>query len=277
MTTTSRRTIAAIAASALLVPLAACATTHPDASAQADGALAAFHEQDLAWERCDDFATTSVEGEILALAPTAECARLAVPLDYDDPEGDEASIAVVRVPARGEAIAPLVTNPGGPGGTGRMTAALMSLSLPESELTERFDIVGFDPRGVGASTPAASCMTDAEADEGSVRTSSIDGTAAWTEETTRDLFERCAAGVGGEDVLAHLGTRDAARDMDVLRAALGEEQLTYLGQSYGSSSRRGARSRPTARSAATPQPHSTATTRSCARCSRHPRRLSAPT
>lgn len=234
MTTPSRRAAATIAVAALLAPLAACTSADTAPPTGTDGALIAFHEQELDWEACEGYTTTSVESEILALASTAECARLAVPLDYDDPAGDEASIAVVRIPARGEAVAPLVTNPGGPGGTGIMTAALMTLSLPDSEITERFDIVGFDPRGVGASVPAVSCMTDAEADDGSVRTSSIDGTTAWTPETTRDLLERCADGVGGAEVLPHLGTRDAARDMDVLRAALGQEQLTYLGQSYGS-------------------------------------------
>lgn len=234
MTTLKRRTpIAVIAAVALLAPLAACATSPADPATPPDDGLAELHEQQLAWEPCDDYAETSTQAASFERAPTAECAMLAVPLDYEEPDGEQAAIAVMRIPARGESLGHLVTNPGGPGGTGLAAIAESSAMLAESAITERFDLVGFDPRGVGASTPAVSCMTDAEADAGTVRTSSIDGIAAWTEETTRDLLERCAESVGGEEALAHMGTRDAARDMDVLRAALGDEQLTYLGQSYG--------------------------------------------
>lgn len=198
-----------------------------------DAALDGFYEQDLAWEDCAEYPTTAGEAGLLALAPEAECARMEVPLDYEDPEGEPASVAVMRVPARGESMGSLVYNPGGPGGSGVVGAALAFAGMAEGEITERFDLVGFDPRGVGASEPAVECYTDEEADTGVVPLGAQGTTAEFTEDDTREIMERCAEGAGGEEVLPHLGTRDTARDMDVLRAALGEEQLTYFGQSYG--------------------------------------------
>ena len=213
---------------ALTGVLAGCAAEETAASD-----LEAFHAQELAWEECADYPDTAGEAALLELAPGAECARMEVPLDYEDPEGERASVAVLRVPARGESTGSLVYNPGGPGGSGVVGAALAFAGLAESEITERFDLVGFDPRGVGATTPAVDCYTDEEADRGVVPLGSQGTTVSFTEDDTREIMERCAEGTGGVEVLEHLGTRDTARDMDVLRAVLGEEELTYFGQSYG--------------------------------------------
>ncbi|MFD4352553.1 alpha/beta fold hydrolase [Nocardia sp. NPDC058518] len=140
----------------------------------------------------------------------------------------------MKAPARGEPLGSLLLNPGGPGGPGVGMAASTSTALLDSPVTEKFDLIGFDPRGVGASTPAIDCLTDEELDNGGpdvFPSASVGG--KWTEHDTRTLVERCAERSGGEDVLTHVGTRDAARDMDVLRAALGDEKLSFLGQSYG--------------------------------------------
>ena len=212
-----------------MLALAACSAPEHTGTA-----LERFHAQELTFEPCDDYATTGDEAEVLSGSDTFECARLQVPLDYDDLGGETVQIAVLRVPARGdEPAGSLVLNPGGPGGSGVMAAALTSVSLAESPITEAFHLVGFDPRGVGATVPAIDCFTDAEADTGAVPTSAVGSVAPITEEYTRELFDRCAEGSGGAQALANVGTRDVVRDMDILREALGEEKLSYLGQSYG--------------------------------------------
>ncbi|MDN5750170.1 MAG: alpha/beta hydrolase, partial [Pseudonocardia sp.] len=113
-------------------------------------------------------------------------------------------------------------------------AAALATSLAQSPITERFDLVGFDPRGVGATTPAVDCFTDEEVRTGTAPQSEfLISAGTLTEDGARQLVERCAQGSGGEQALAAIATRDTVRDMDILRAALGDEQLTFLGQSYG--------------------------------------------
>ncbi|MGE2736971.1 alpha/beta hydrolase [Mycolicibacterium vaccae] len=215
----------------LAVTLTACGTNTPTTSVPSG--LDQFHTQQIAWGSCGSYATTSIETAVFDRVPTAQCGRLVVPLDYREPQGDTVRLAVMRVPAGGAALGSLVLNPGGPGGSGLFAAAATALSLPGSRLTDRFDLVGFDTRGVGASEPAVDCYTDGEADRGEAVLTTQGTTVQWTEDDTRVVFERCASGSGGVDVLAGLGTRNTARDMDVLRAVLGDERLTFLGQSYG--------------------------------------------
>lgn len=239
------------AAVVVLLALAACGPTSSDGATGSGGATASggatgdptaarseagldrFYEQELAFEPCDDDAWTSTEAEALALSDAVECARMEAPLDYDEPDGERVEIALLRVPARGDdPIGSLVLN-AGPGGSGLMDAVSASTGLADSPIIERFDLVGFDPRGVGASIPAIDCFTDAEADAGSVPTSAVGSAGPITAAHTLELVERCAQGTGGRHVLEHLGTRDVVRDLDVLRAVLGDDQLTYLGQSDG--------------------------------------------
>ncbi|WP_251151998.1 alpha/beta hydrolase [Cellulosimicrobium sp. Marseille-Q4280] len=229
------RVVAGLAVLAVSVPLGACsppADVTPTTSGTA--ALERYYEQELVWTACGaDHAGTDDDEKLMATVAGAECARLSVPLDYDDPEGDVASVAVLRVPARGESRGPMVINPGGPGGSGVTGAIITAAGLAESPITESFDVVGFDPRGVGATRPAADCYSDEEADAGTVPLGSQGTTVAFTEDDTRAIMEKCAERSGGMKALTHMGTRDTARDMDVLRAALGQDELTYFGQSYG--------------------------------------------
>lgn len=232
---------AAGALGAVVLVLGACTTGSgsPDVPADdgtgpAGDPLIRFYDQALEWGPCDDYATNGVEEQVLALATTAECSRLEVPSDYDEPEGDVASVAVLRVPARGEAKGSLLFNPGGPGGSGVLNGAVAGTSLSGSRLTEHFDLVGFDPRGVGATQPAVDCW-DPEGDsrldhlfEGSSGVAPV-----LSQDEVQGLADRCAEGSGGVEALPDLGSRTTARDMDVLRAVLGDEKLTYLGQSYG--------------------------------------------
>ena len=105
--------------------------------------------------------------------------------------------------------------PGGPGGSGLFAAAATALSLPDDRLTERFDLVGLDPRGVGKSEPAIDCYTDAAADRGDLLLSTQGTTVQWTEQDTKEILDQCAERSGGVDALTSVGTRDAARDIDV--------------------------------------------------------------
>jgi pimeloyl-ACP methyl ester carboxylesterase len=195
--------------------------------------LERFYTQKLVFEACESYAMTEADATAFA-NDTYECARLEVPLDYENPDGRTAQIALLRVPARGEPsqrIGSLLLNPGGPGYAGMSLANDLATSLADSPITERFDLIGFDPRGVGASTPALDCWTDAELEPGA--TNFRLWGENYTEEDTRQLYEQCAERSGGADVLPHVGTRDVVRDVDVLRAVLGDEQLTFVGYSYG--------------------------------------------
>ena len=175
--------------------------------------LARFYDQQLAWSDCDGF----------------ECAALQVPVDYSDPAGQTLDIAVLRRPASGDARGALVVNPGGPGSSGieyaRATSAIVTQDVSDS-----FDIVGFDPRGVGDSSPVT-CADDGDFE----RLISIDGTPDTPAEIdaleSASMLLECSAPVDG--LAEHMSTADAARDLDVLRAALGQERLDYLGVSYG--------------------------------------------
>ncbi|MBQ1083024.1 MULTISPECIES: alpha/beta hydrolase [unclassified Nocardiopsis] len=215
-----------------LLLLAACTPGSP--SSGADPGLDPYLEQDVDWGGCEERATTAVDAELFA-DPALECASVEVPIDYDDPQAERAQIALMRLPATGEAEAEgsLLINPGGPGGSGMSFVASLLPMWQDNPIAERFDVVGFDPRGVGASTPSLGCHTDEERDAGDVPgfAAVYDITSA---EQATELAQRCIDGSGGVDNLVNAGTTNVVRDVDILRAALGDEQLTYLGYSYGS-------------------------------------------
>jgi pimeloyl-ACP methyl ester carboxylesterase len=169
-----------------------------------------------------------------ARTPTAQCGTVSVPVDYDQPDGAQAQLAVIRIPATGDRIGALLVNPGGPGASAVDTVAGMGAALADTEIGRRFDLVGVDPRGVGHSTPQLRCRTDAEFDAYR-REPMVDYSPAGVaqiEGIYRGLAQQCADRMG-TDFLANVGTAAAARDMDVVRAALGENQINYLGFSYG--------------------------------------------
>ncbi|MFC3994864.1 alpha/beta hydrolase [Nocardiopsis sediminis] len=221
----------AAAATAVLLLLAGCAPASPASNAGADADLGAYLEQDLDWAGCEDTATSAADAELFA-NPVLECASVEVPLDYDEPEGEKAQVALLRLPATGEAEGSLLIDPGGPGGSGTGLVASLLPLWQESPVAERFDIVGFDPRGIGSSTPALDCYTDEEYDAGDApRFGAVyDVTSA---EEAAELAERCTEGSGGVENLANAGSTNVVRDMDIMREVLGDEKLTYLGYSYG--------------------------------------------
>ncbi len=231
-------TITAVTTALVAVVVAACSAApagQPTAAAGADPALAKFYEQKLSWGPCGDFATTATDRERYA-QPNFECSKLEVPLDYAAPGGRTAQIAVLRQKAKGpDRIGSLLFNPGGPGASGNRQVVYTAPDLEQSPLSKRFDLVGFDPRGTGASVPALDCIDDKqwEAERLDLDIDPSPAGVAQTEKENQEFVQGCAARSGGADVLANMGTRDAARDMDVLRAALGDQKLTYIGYSAG--------------------------------------------
>jgi pimeloyl-ACP methyl ester carboxylesterase len=208
---------------------AACssaATQTPTPAAPVPAGLQRFYAQQLAWGSCTSFASTDDEKQTFA-DKGLDCARLEVPLDYAAPDGRTAQIAVLRHRTNRARIGSLVLNPGGPGGAGLAFAAGEAGTFGGGP----FDVVGFDPRGVGASTPALHCLTPDEERAKRSERDAVDVTQS--EARTRDYVSKCEERSGGREVLANVGTRDVARDLDVLRAALGDRQLTYVGFSYG--------------------------------------------
>ncbi|MFI6499857.1 alpha/beta hydrolase [Nonomuraea typhae] len=160
-----------------------------------------------------------------------QCTRLQVPLDHANPASNRISISVIRLPATGDRIGSLLVNPGGPGVSGIDYTRAAPAIFPQS-VRSRFDIVGFDPRGVGQSTPIT-CLPDAELAAFIAMDPTPDTPAERTalEKASKAFARACQSRSG--TLLPHVSTTDAARDMDLLRAALGEEKLTYLGKSYG--------------------------------------------
>ncbi|MGF1648334.1 MAG: alpha/beta hydrolase [Kineosporiaceae bacterium] len=206
----------------------------PSAAASQSGASATarpttledYLTQTVEWGSCDEF-----EAPPGATSDGFECGYLLVPLRYDDPAGDTVEIAVNRRPARGgEARGALVVNPGGPGGSG-VDHAFGDTFTASAAVVAEYDLVGFDPRGV-ARSEGVDCLDDEEVDAylAADRTPDIASERA----EYRGLLEDLARGCAGETPLvAHMGTEDVARDVDVLRAALGEDRLNWLGKSYG--------------------------------------------
>ncbi|MDT5092724.1 MAG: hypothetical protein QOH60_2087 [Mycobacterium sp.] len=168
---------------------------------------------------------------------------MAVPIDYDNPDNGVATLAVIRIRATGAKTGSLVVNPGGPGGSGVEAAAAIVRDLT-APVREHFDFVGFDPRGVGYSRPAVRCLTDAEIDryhadpvldyvpDGLPGVDYSPGGVAKNEAALMGVVQRCVD-TTGKDFLAHVGTADVVKDLDALRAALGDDKLSYIGFSYG--------------------------------------------
>ncbi|MGQ0842231.1 alpha/beta hydrolase [Actinokineospora sp.] len=189
-----------------------------------------FYAQPLTWRDCRPLAHDD-ESRDTFTERGVRCALLTVPLNYAKPDGRTITIGVLRKPAGGTRVGALVLNPGGPGVSGMTAAVSIGARTGRTELGEKFDLIGFDPRGIGVSEPRLRCLTAAEMD--AERLEPDEDTVAEVEAENQDFAAKCAARSGGPEVLANVGTRDVVRDMDVLRSALGEEKLTYLGYSYG--------------------------------------------
>lgn len=191
-----------------------------------------FYLQKVTWQTCED-------------DEDYQCATVQAPLDYDDPAGDRIGLALKKLPASsGKPIGTLLVNPGGPGGSGLEYVG--EKETFSKDLRRSYDIVGFDPRGVGESTPVT-CLSPEEISEAAEAVkqgkstqelekeestgkeeNSAEGAAESAKELARDCEENSAKGL-----LDHVDTASVARDMDMLRALSGDSKLHYFGASYG--------------------------------------------
>ncbi|WP_431950563.1 alpha/beta hydrolase [Actinacidiphila sp. bgisy167] len=226
-----RGRLAVLSACGLLLT-AACATAVPPRPAPeavrparpAAGVppeLRRYYQQRLHWQSCQD-------------VPGFRCATVTVPRDYDRPEAGDITLTAARLRATGDAasrVGSLQINPGGPGDSAvdYLVAAAGTFS---PAMRSAYDLVAVDPRGVGYSTPL-DCGTDTPAVPmgPGLRVSGDAEAIADSSEAFEEISAACEKRAGG--LLPHLGTPDAARDMDVVRALLGDERLHYLGYSYG--------------------------------------------
>ncbi|MFB8775377.1 alpha/beta hydrolase [Streptomyces broussonetiae] len=183
-------------------------------------ALAPYYGQKLSWRNCG--------------VPGFECTTLRAPLDYDDPERGDVRLAVARAKATGpgKKLGSLLVNPGGPGGSAvGYLQSYAAVGYP-APVRAQYDMVAIDPRGVARSEPVV-CLDGADMDTYTQTdiTPDDEREADALVDSYKKFAEAC--GANAPQLLRHVSTKEAARDMDVLRAALGDERLTYVGASYG--------------------------------------------
>jgi len=198
---------------AALFLLTSCAAPEPEPLAS----LTKYQNQELKWRDCYG---------------NYQCSNLLVPIDYSDLSVGAFSLALLRFQALDpdRRIGSLVVNPGGPGSSG-VDYAYNAEYIVSPEIRERFDIVGFDPRGVGESA-AIKCLNDDEIDESFAADPKPDDTAEFAlyVSDARDYFAKCAENTKH---LISYSTLNSARDLEILRSALGDQKLNFLGKSYG--------------------------------------------
>ncbi|MFG2194460.1 alpha/beta hydrolase [Streptomyces sp. NPDC048639] len=209
-----RRTAPLLAVGVMATLIPALAPTQ----ATAADSLEQFRTQKPRWHRCDS-----------AMPASYQCATIKVPMDYKRPTGKKLKLAISRIKtsAPGKRHGVMLFNPGGPGGEGLSMPLMMKETMPK-KLREKFDLVGFDPRGVGQSSPVT-CKLNAQ-EENFLRPykpETFNGDVA----RARKVADKCRAKAG--DKLPHITTRNTARDMDVIRSVMGEKKISYLGYSYG--------------------------------------------
>ncbi|MEV2213127.1 alpha/beta hydrolase [Streptomyces sp. NPDC050997] len=229
MPTASRMRATVLTATALLLAsvLAGCGDDSQDEDVWA---------QKLSWEDCPPPSAAEGGGDAPSPLPDGDpwqCATLKAPLDWDKPKGDTIDLALIRAKASGSAgerIGSLIFNFGGPGGSGVTT--LPAFGEDYTRLRTRYDLVSFDPRGVGRSAPVE-CENDAQLDAYFQQDATPDDAAERTEllDNTKEFNAACEG--NSKKVLPHVRTTDAARDMNLMRQVLGDDKLYYFGISYG--------------------------------------------
>jgi pimeloyl-ACP methyl ester carboxylesterase len=211
---------ALVAALALVMLVAGC-TAAPAPEPGASGVPAGFesiYEQQVFWNPCND---------------GFDCTTVSAPVDWSDPESDRIQLAVVRQESTNTTKGSLLTNPGGPGGSGFDLVSFGYAVSPAAKAD--YDVIGWDPRGVGRST-RVTCFTDAQQKDDLLYATFDDPyeSQGWLDElTTREksFADACEANSG--ELLAHMDTASNARDMDLIRAVLASDKLNYVGYSWG--------------------------------------------
>ncbi|MER5503894.1 alpha/beta hydrolase [Streptomyces sp. NPDC002766] len=212
-----RRSAAVLCGTAVV--LAGSVTAVP-AEASTSSSAPSFQPAKVTWKKCgtDD-------------SPTLQCGTVKVPLDYAKPQGRKATLALTRVPHTATKFqGPLLVNPGGPGGSGLSLAGFVASSLPKA-VAAQYDVIGFDPRGVGQSKPALDCKPGYF---NPVRPASVPSSPA-IEKANLERAKSFAAACGRKyaDVLPYINTISAVKDMDSIRKSVGAKKINYFGYSYG--------------------------------------------
>lgn len=211
--------IATAMTSALL--LAACSESPvvspilPSVMPSAPAGLESFYSQPATWRNCGN----------------ADCMLVKVPLDYSSPEGETIELNVSRVSAGDGDLGSLFVNPGGPGGSA-FNYAKFAEGVVNADVLQHYDLIGVDPRGVGSSEPLE-CLTDEQKDALVAADSTPDSAQeiAALESMSVTLREGCEA--SESPLFGRMGTADAARDLDIVRAVVGDPAFNFLGKSYG--------------------------------------------
>ncbi|WP_103517853.1 alpha/beta hydrolase [Streptomyces sp. SM10] len=227
-----RKTLSLALAATTVTAAAAALTVLPEVSVATPG-TAVTTPDTVRWGPCSEKKTPS-PGK--AASSRLECSTLEVPLDYRNPDGRQIDVAISRLasekPSQRRGV--LLTNPGGPGISGLgYPVALAASGLPQDVL-DSYDVIGFDPRGTGRSTPVTCDLTQAQRDRGNLPPYAYTAADVAREAgNARTVAGQCATSRTAW-MLPHTTTANTARDMDRIRAALGEPRLSYLGGSYGS-------------------------------------------
>ena len=209
-------TLALTACSALSsVDVAPVPIPAPSATTAMAASLESFYGQQVTWRNCGD----------------ADCTTVKVPIDYANPDERTIDLAVTRVRSTGTAIGSLFVNPGGPGGSAFDYAKAASRIVSPSVL-DAYDVVGVDPRGVAKSDPMR-CLTDAQIDELVEVDATPDSAAEEARVVATSEMVGRTCGEKANPVLQFMGTVNAARDLDIVRAVIGDSSFNYLGKSYG--------------------------------------------
>lgn len=195
------------------------------AAAFGPAAVAGAQAPQISWADCPADAYPSPE--LAEEYPGLQCGTFEVPYDYSRPDGKKFTLALQKLPASGTKIGTLFANPGGPGAPGRNIWVLPAAS---ASLRQSFDLVGFDPRGIGETKPAFDCEEPAA---GPVNSPNIDWVQFSQQATPLIARARRACQKKSADFIAHVGTNNVVRDLDAMRAAVGDSKLTYWGASYG--------------------------------------------
>ncbi|OSY48665.1 alpha/beta hydrolase [Streptomyces fradiae] len=181
------------------------------------------------WGQCPDHVVAEAAPTVL------HCAHVPVPLDYARPEGEQIDLTISRLaatdPDKRRGI--LMLNPGGPGGSGlALSALLVAQGLPSS-VTDRYDLIGMDTRGIGHSTPVSCGFTTDSPYYANIPPYAVDDAAVTAQAKVAEQAAKQCADNDDDGRLRHITTANTARDLDRIRAALGEEKTSYLGYSYG--------------------------------------------
>ncbi|MFF8959397.1 alpha/beta hydrolase [Streptomyces sp. NPDC014894] len=213
-----RRRLVPVLAVSVMATLAPAVATTANAAPAPASPLAQYAKQKPSWKRCSP-----------ELPAAFQCAKIKAPLNYAKPGGKKIDVAISRynTSVKGKRHGVLLSNPGGPGGDGLSLPLELKGALPKS-VTERYDLIGFSPRGVGQSAAISCGLSDGDMRwPRPYQAKTFTKDVAWA----KGVADKCRKKAG--DKLPHVTTRNTARDMDLIRTVLGEKKLNYLGYSYG--------------------------------------------